>query len=73
MHSDDNVLTPEVQELLQAAGIEVAYTPDRDGFFRWVSPGGRSGAGDTRFDAAVEALSVLRRLAEAYPVASEKA
>jgi hypothetical protein len=72
MNSDDNVLTPEVQELLQAAGIEIAYTPDRNGLFGWVSPGGRAGAGDTRFDAAVEALSALRRLAEAHPVAPVK-
>lgn len=65
---DDNVLTPEVQELLQAAGIEIAYTLDKGGLYRWIAPGGRAGVGDTRFDAAVEALSALRRLAEAHPV-----
>lgn len=70
---DDNVLTPEVQELLQAAGVEIAYTHDTGGLYRWVAPGGRAGVGDTRFDAAVEALSALRRLAEAHPVAPRTA
>lgn len=70
---DDNVLTPEVQELLQAAGVEIAYTHDPGGHYRWVAPGGRAGVGDTRFDAAVEALSALRRLAEAHPVAPRTA
>lgn len=65
---DDNLLTPEVQELLQAAGVEVAYSPHKDGLYHWVGPGGRAGASDTRFDAAQEALHALRRLAEAHPV-----
>jgi uncharacterized membrane-anchored protein len=66
---DDNVLSPEVQELLQAAGVEVAYTPDKDEAYHWMGPGGRGGVADTRFEAAQEALTALRRLAEEHPVA----
>lgn len=64
---DDNLLSPEVQELLQAAGVEVDYSPQKDGLYHWTGPGGRAGVGDTRFDAAQEALRALRRLAEAHP------
>lgn len=67
MMLEDNVLGAEVQELLQAAGVEVAYAPDKQGMYRWVGPGGRSGEGDTRFGAAQDALAALRRLAEAHP------
>ena len=66
---DDNVLLAEVQELLQAAGVEVVYAPDNAGAYRWVGPGGRRGEADTRFEAAQEALKALRHLAEEHPVA----